>query len=92
MKLTEKYPFFMITFPSVHHALKFESKLKGTGINFQLVPVPREISSSCGVAAKVEGMIESEICDFIEKNRIEYDAVYVYNAPKQKPRLVKTIE
>ena len=90
--MTEKYPFFMITFPSVHHALKFESRLKGMEINFQLVPVPREISTSCGVAAKVEGIPESEICDFIEKNGLEYDAVYVYDAPKQKPRLVKAIE
>lgn len=85
----ENYPYFMITFPSVHHALRFEFKMKGIGISFQLVPVPREISSSCGVAAKVNFIEESILIDTIDNLQLEYDSIYIYDRPKEKPRLVK---
>ncbi|ADL08702.1 DUF3343 domain-containing protein [Thermosediminibacter oceani] len=90
--MTEKYPFFMITFPSVHHALRFESRMKGSGTSFQLVPVPREISSSCGVAAKVTATSERALIDTVEKVGVEYDSIYLYQSPKEKPRLLKRVE
>lgn len=40
------------TFRSVHDALYCEQKLKEIGLNLQLIPVPREISSTCGIAAR----------------------------------------
>lgn len=88
----ENYPYFMITFPSVHHALRFESRMKGTGISFQLVPVPREISSSCGVAARVKFAEEGVLIDTVDNLQLEYDSIYIYDRPKEKPRLVKRWE
>lgn len=88
----EKYSYFMITFPSVHHALRFESKMKETGISFQLVPVPREISSSCGVAARVDSVEEDILVDIVDNLKLEYDSIYIYNSPKEKPSLVKRWE
>jgi hypothetical protein len=88
----EKYPYFMITFPSVHHALRFESRMKETGISFQLVPVPREISSSCGVAARVNFVKESVLIDAVNNLQLDYDSIYIYNRPKEKPRMVKKWE
>ncbi|HOB41951.1 MAG TPA: DUF3343 domain-containing protein [Bacillota bacterium] len=50
----------LVTFPSVHHALKLERMIKtcacgqdGSGRSVDLMPVPRRISSSCGLAASV---------------------------------------
>ena len=44
----------IITFPSVWHALRAEKLLQGAGLGCALIPVPRELSSSCqGLAAKV---------------------------------------
>jgi Mor family transcriptional regulator len=40
------------TFDSTHHALKFEKTLKENGIKLIVMPVPREISASCGLAVK----------------------------------------
>lgn len=88
----KKYPYFMITFPSVHHALRFESKMKETGISFQLVPVPREISSSCGVAARVDFVEEDTLVDTVDNLKLEYDSIYIYDRPKEKPSLVKRWE
>ena len=44
----------IITFPSVWHAFRAEKILKAAGVSCLLIPVPRELSSSCqGLAAKV---------------------------------------
>ncbi len=45
---------YLITFPSTHQALNFEKNFKSSGLSFTLRPVPREISSSCGIAAQIE--------------------------------------
>lgn len=42
----------VVTFHSVHDALYFEKSLKKLSLDLQMIPVPREISSSCGIAAK----------------------------------------
>ena len=44
----------IITFPSVWHAFRAEKVLKDAGLACSLIPVPRELSSSCqGLAAKI---------------------------------------
>jgi hypothetical protein len=44
----------IITFPSVWHAFRAEKVLNGAAVACALVPVPRELSSSCqGLAAKI---------------------------------------
>ena len=44
----------IITFPSVWHAFRAEKVLKTAGLACALIPVPRELSSSCqGLAAKI---------------------------------------
>ncbi len=44
----------IITFPSVWHAFRAEKVLKTAGVTCSLIPVPRELSSSCqGLAAKI---------------------------------------
>ncbi|HQP30708.1 MAG TPA: DUF3343 domain-containing protein, partial [Deltaproteobacteria bacterium] len=39
-------------FKSVSHALLAEKTLKAEGIPFKLIPVPRHISSDCGVCMR----------------------------------------
>ena len=46
-----KYAVFL--FPSVSHVLKAEKCLKERGIDHKLIPVPREVSSDCGVCRRV---------------------------------------
>jgi len=87
--MNKEYPYFMITFPTVHHALKFEAVFKETKTGVQLVPVPREISSSCGVAAKVFASNFKLVISSMENNRLEYDAIYVYQASGKGPRFVQ---
>lgn len=40
------------TFDTTHNALRFEKSLKENEIKLTVMPVPREISASCGLAVK----------------------------------------
>jgi hypothetical protein len=44
--------FFVILFDSVHHALMAEKILKKEGIPIKLIPVPKHISSDCGICIR----------------------------------------
>ncbi len=52
MKLKEYY---IITFTSTHHAIKFEDMLKKEKLEGELIPTPREIDTSCGLSIKLSG-------------------------------------
>jgi len=42
----------VVLFDSVSHAIKAEKVLKATGLPFKIVPVPKHISSDCGVCVR----------------------------------------
>lgn len=75
----------VVTFPSTHQALKFDRKFKSRGPAFQLMPVPRQISSSCGLAAKVTDLDWEQLLLQLTAADIEYDAVYLLG-PQGKPQ------
>jgi len=43
----------VIVFPSIHDVMAFEKRLKQEEIACDLVPVPRDLSSECGMAIEV---------------------------------------
>jgi hypothetical protein len=49
----ETKQFIVFLFPSVSYTLKAEKILKEQGIVHKLIPVPRHISSDCGVCLRV---------------------------------------
>lgn len=58
---------YAIVFHTQSGAIKFDSKMKKLGISCSLQPVPRKLSSSCGICAKIvynenpEKLMEPEI-------------------------------
>lgn len=44
----------VLTFESIHKVLKAEKLLKRAGLGYEIVPTPREISSDCGMAIRVQ--------------------------------------
>jgi hypothetical protein len=44
--------FGVVLFPSVSYALTAEKILKKEGLSFKLIPIPRHISSDCGVCIR----------------------------------------
>jgi hypothetical protein len=81
------------TFHSVHEALHFEKVLKETGLELQLIPVPREISSSCGIAARFSPESRPEFEAAITKYQIEVDRIHVLEEkPRKKKSLFKLLD
>ena len=50
--MTSQELFYVVLFKSVSHALRAEKILKDTGIPFKIIPVPKSISSDCGVCIR----------------------------------------
>lgn len=44
----------LATYPSSHAALRAEKRLKAGGLAVELIPVPRQIRSSCGFCLLVD--------------------------------------
>jgi hypothetical protein len=63
-------PYFVILFKSVSYALKAEKILKQEGLPHKLIPVPKQISSDCGVCLRFEPQyrapIETCLCKKVE--------------------------
>lgn len=73
------------SFQTVNQALSFEKSLKDRSIYVRLMPVPRELSSSCGTCASVNCLDLEEIGRAIEEDRLIYDTFYkLENKPKKK--------
>lgn len=70
--------YYVITFPSVHHAMAFEDMVKDSPMKFQLIPVPRQISASCGVAAKVQHITKEELLQLLREYNLSFSGVYFY--------------
>lgn len=65
----------IITFHQLTEALSFEKYCKQNDVKVRLIPVPRAISSSCGLSAKLDDI--ENIKDKLEQEDIEYDEIYL---------------
>ena len=67
---------YMVLFFTHSGAMKFKRKSKKDSFPCELMPVPRQLSSNCGVSARItyDGVIDTLVDDEIEKiYRIEKD-------------------
>ena len=66
--------FFILIFESTHHALKSEKLLAGMGIKFDIIPTPKEISSDCGMAIRINPSLFNEqlVSSILAKNNIPF--------------------
>ena len=61
----------IITFPSVWHAFRAEKILKAAGLPCVLIPVPRELSSSCqGLAAKISDALLDSALELLDAQQV----------------------
>jgi hypothetical protein len=44
---------YVAIFHSIHRVLRAEQLLKGAGAGFLLIPVPRKLTSDCGLALRI---------------------------------------
>jgi hypothetical protein len=60
--------------------MRAEKILKGKGIVADLIPVPREINSDCGVAVEVEIGLGEEAIRAFEENKLSIVECYIKNS------------
>jgi hypothetical protein len=63
-------------FESVHRVMRAEKILKEKGIEVDLIPVPRDISSDCGIAVELSRESEEKALLILRENRISMTECY----------------
>jgi len=66
----------LICFESTHQALYMEKVLKFHNIDFDIIPTPREITSSCGLSIKADDNALDSILRLIEDKNLEILGIY----------------
>lgn len=72
----------VITFPSTHYALKAEKVLEEAGFTTELIPVPRELSSSCGLALPILEEEEDRAVEILRKNQVQTEGIHLWMGRK----------
>ncbi len=63
---------FIIVFISIHDVIKSERLIKEKGFDYQIVPVPSNISSECGMCIEVDGKS-------IAETKIELENINIFH-------------
>lgn len=75
---------YTVVFFTHSGALKFDRHMKNLGFFCELMPVPRKLSSNCGIGAKIEydGLLDDIISTDTEKifNHVDNSFELVYSA------------
>ncbi|MGI6453703.1 MAG: DUF3343 domain-containing protein [Syntrophomonadaceae bacterium] len=66
----------IFTFVSTSHALKAEKLMKEIKAAFEIIPTPREVSTSCGVSIKVRPDDFSSYYSLLTENRIKIEGAF----------------
>jgi hypothetical protein len=61
---------------STSHAIRAEKVLAEAGISCKLIPVPRHLSSDCGVCVRIDPLQREAAIDALEAAKVELDGVY----------------
>ena len=67
----------IFTFVSTSQALKAERVLKEAAADFLIMPTPREISTSCGLAVKVAPSDQISCYKILMSQEVQVEAVYM---------------
>jgi hypothetical protein len=67
---------YFLLYHTIHDVLKTEKILKSRGAAFELVPVPRNLSSDCGSCVKLHGTLEDTLPHIAH---IEIDRLIAYD-------------
>jgi hypothetical protein len=66
----------VILVPSTSHALYIEKTLKKSDLACRLVPVPRILSSDCGVCVRINRIDKDAVLEALSAARAEFDCIH----------------
>jgi hypothetical protein len=65
----------LILFPSTHDALRAEKYWPQSGFSGKLRPIPRSLSSSCGLCFATEVPLDIDPIQLLEKYNLEWEQI-----------------
>ena len=68
------YQYSVILFHSTNHALRAEKVLTKAGIASKMIPVPRQLSSDCGVCLRIAQSSREAACRALEDAGVEIES------------------
>ncbi len=89
INLMEISNYGIITFGSTSYALKAEKTIKNMGTPFMIIPTPREISASCGLAIKLEPSFLDECIQILAREKVPIEEAYLIEEQDKKKILHK---
>ena len=75
----------LLLFPSIHYVLEAESRLKNLNIEVELIPVPKELSSDCGMALLINAKDWPKVSTLYQAGRLQIEACYLKDEKKYRP-------
>ena len=66
----------IVTFFTVHQALRAEKVLIAEGFKISMIPVPREISSDCGIALAFACGDETRVKTVLDSNTVKTECIH----------------
>lgn len=67
----------IVIFPSIHFALQAEKLLKSRGIPYKLIPIPRHISSDCGVCLRIPWEEKGDVLALLTQEGVKIDGIHL---------------
>lgn len=68
--------YFLVTFKSVAYAMRFEKAMKSHDVETKIIPVPRSLSTSCGMCGRINKTDKKKVCDILDKEDITYENIF----------------
>lgn len=69
-------PYVIILFSSTHHAIRAEKKAKENGFVVKLIPVPRHLSSDCGVCLRCSLEQRENLEQLLRQEGVKIDGIH----------------
>lgn len=66
----------VILFPSIHFALRAEKLMKEKRILHKLIPVPRHLSSDCGLCLRIPWEKKEEVLALLAQGKVKVDGAH----------------
>jgi hypothetical protein len=63
--------FSILLFQSIHQVMRAESIISKKGYSYQIIPVPSEYSSECGMCIEIDSLNTAPIVNELQKYNIE---------------------
>jgi len=68
--------YVIVLFPGTSHAVRAESLLVRAGVPCRLIPVPRDLSTDCGVCLRLEPEDEERALGVLSKAGLAIESVH----------------